>query len=242
MSKDVDVPIVHGDDVEWGEARHGEHFAHRRCRLSRAAGGRGIGCSLVELAPGKTGWPFHYHLGNEEAIYMLAGEATLRLGEGRHRVRAGHYIALPKGDAYAHQMTNTGTEPCRYLVMSTMVDPDVAVYPDSNKIGAVTGTSADGYPTWTHFPRDGAVAYWHGEPAGDVDPAEDALEEKLGLGRLATASARVRDQIKQKFEQKVETLKAAVGRNKGSADAPNDALDQQIDAEIDALKKKLGLT
>lgn len=39
-----------------------------------------IGTSLYKLLPGNKAFPFHCHYGNEEAIFILSGNGTLRLG------------------------------------------------------------------------------------------------------------------------------------------------------------------
>jgi uncharacterized cupin superfamily protein len=51
----------------------------------------------MEVSPGRTAWPYHYHTANEEAIYILHGAGTLRVGNVRSTVTAGDYIALPAG-------------------------------------------------------------------------------------------------------------------------------------------------
>jgi uncharacterized cupin superfamily protein len=173
-----DDAIIHIDDIPWTDGGQGEHFAHQRRKLGRA--GKALGCSMIELPPGKTAWPFHYHLGNEEALYILEGEATLRLGAARHRVRAGHYVALPADSDHAHQLTNTTSEPCRYLVISTMREPDVTVYPDSDKIGvfagAAPGANASERTLDMFVPRAAAVDYWHDEPIGARTADSEAAE------------------------------------------------------------------
>ena len=151
----------------------------------------------MELPPGKTAWPFHYHCGNEEAIYVLSGEATLRLGAERVVVRAGDYVALPAGAEHAHQMTNTGADSCTYLVMSTMRDPDVIVYPDSDKVGAIAGAAgpkgARELAAW--FPRGAAVDYWEREPIGadDVAPEREQEIEKQVDEELAQMKRRLQE-------------------------------------------------
>ena len=77
----VDRPSVVSDgDLEWDEQSHGEKFGYRRKQLGSAAGGQKLGCSLYEVPPGCRAWPYHYHLANEEAIYVLGGSGTLRIG------------------------------------------------------------------------------------------------------------------------------------------------------------------
>lgn len=149
------------------EFSRGEKYGERRQQLALAAGGHKLGCSLYEIPPGRTAWPRHYHLANEEAVYVLSGVGTLTLGDEQIPVGAGDYAALPVGEAYAHQLVNTGSEPLRYLCLSTMLEPDVTVYPDSNKLGVFAG-AAPGGPrinrTFAAFVDNGArVEFWKDE-------------------------------------------------------------------------------
>jgi uncharacterized cupin superfamily protein len=173
---------INESSLEWTETERGP-TRFRRKRLADAAGGADLGASLYELPPGGKSWPYHYHTGNEEAIYVLAGEGTLRLGdrdsgvdggddgskgdEARHPLRAGDYVALPAGPESAHRVENDGDEPLRFLVVSTMRDPDVTVYPDSGKIGVYAGSPPGGDPDDRvvdgYFPRDATVDYWRDE-------------------------------------------------------------------------------
>ena len=201
MADEPDEPIVHSDDVRWEEAGDGGLFELRWRRLGRRAGGKEIGCNLVELQPGKTAWPFHYHLGNEEAIFVLDGIGTLRRGDHRHRVRAGDYVAFLPGSDHAHQLTNTGTELLRYLVMSTMRTCDIAVYPDSNKVGLFGGGEvgdAEGEREYVKFLREDAkVGYYDGESAEDED---DEAEDEGDEGEL-----------EEKIDREIEEMKKNLG-------------------------------
>ncbi len=237
--------VIHSDELPWESGGQGDLFAHRRRALASAAGGQGLGCSMIELDPGKTAWPFHFHCGNEEAIYVLAGEGTLRLGATRVRVRAGDYVALPPGPDDAHQLTNTGSEVVRYLVISTMVAPDVCVYPDSDKVGVVGALTDDhGQPRQVvTYPADAEVPYWEGEavqqqePESEVDPA-------------AAREAREAE-IQQMVQNDLDALKAklaAAGTDASETTAPDSgstrdgaaaAASAQQDDDLEALKRKL---
>jgi uncharacterized cupin superfamily protein len=159
--------VVNKQDLEWGEQSHGEKFSFRRKQLGSAAGGEKLGCSLYEVPPGRRAWPYHYHLANEEAIYVLKGSGTLRLGERQITLSRGDYVAMLVGEGGAHQIINTSEEPLRYLCFSTMVEPDAMVYPDSNKIGIFAGSPPGGPKekrTLSKFLRDNAdVGYYEGE-------------------------------------------------------------------------------
>ena len=135
--------------------------------VSQAAGGCQIGCTLYDLPPGKRSYPYHYHTANEEAIYVLEGEGTIRLPEGRKQIRPGDYVALPADRTGAHQVINTSDRSLRYLCISTMIAPEVGIYPDSKKIGFF----ADVAPGHSKLPRslygflklDSQVDYFEGE-------------------------------------------------------------------------------
>ena len=149
--------IVHAADVPLAEREQGR-FAVKVRRLADAAGGKQIGCSLVELPPGKDSWPFHYHLVNEEAVYVLEGEGVLRYGEEEIPLRPGDYVALRAGPP-AYQMKNRSAAPLRYLAFATKLDPEICVYPDSGKVGIWAEEKG---LIEMHQSRN-AVDYWDGE-------------------------------------------------------------------------------
>ncbi len=159
--------MVHESELEWDATSHGERFANRRKQLGKAAGGRQIGCSLYEIPPGKRPFPFHFHTANEEAMYVLAGSATLRIADREVLVREGDYVAFLVGPPGAHQVINDSDRPLRILMLSTMIEPEVAVYPDSKKIGVFAGSAPGGDPTvrsvFAFLPEAAEVPYWHGE-------------------------------------------------------------------------------
>ncbi|WP_248895686.1 cupin domain-containing protein [Haloplanus halobius] len=157
---------VNDADLDWTTVDRGE-TGFRRKKLAAAAGGERLGCSLYELPPGKQSWPFHYHTGNEEAIYVLSGTGQLRTADGTDPLRGGDYAVFPTGEDGGHRVINDGDDPLRYLAVSTMRDPDVTVYPDSGKIGVYAGSppGSDADRTVSgYFRRDDDVDYWTDEP------------------------------------------------------------------------------
>jgi len=160
--------VTNEDELRWAEHSHGEKFGYKRKYLSSAAGGEKLGCSLYEVPPGRRAWPYHYHGANEEAIYVLEGSGTLRVGEEKVPLSKGDYAVFPAGaEEGAHQLVNTSDEPLRYLCFSTMIEPDAIVYPDSSKIGVVVG-AAPGGPKEKRtlsglFRQEDGVDYYEGE-------------------------------------------------------------------------------
>lgn len=167
---------VNEAELAWTETERGE-TAFRRKKLAAAAHQRDdespdngenpdIGCSLYELPAGNRSWPYHYHTGNAESFYVIAGEGTLRAEDGEHSLSAGDYVACPPGVEGGHRVVNDGDEPLRYLAVSTMRDPDVVVYPDSGKIGVFTGSPPGGEAERDvsgYYEADSDVDYWKGE-------------------------------------------------------------------------------
>lgn len=166
--------LIHESELPWTDLTHGRRVALRRKQLGAAAKGHQLGCSLIELLPGKQSWPRHYHLANEEAIYVLAGQGSLRLGEETLPLKAGDYVALPAGPGTAHQLFNEGPEPLRYLAFSTMQAPDIVMYPDSKKVGVFGGAAPGGDKAarflHAYLPLAAEVDYWDGENTGEPEP------------------------------------------------------------------------
>ena len=121
-------------DAEQDEAP----FTWRRARLGRQAGGEKLGASLFELPPGASSFPLHVHHANEELIVVLAGRPTLRTIDAERELSPGEVVACPPGRRGAHRIDNRSDEPIRFLIVSTMIAPEVNEYPDSGKIWART--------------------------------------------------------------------------------------------------------
>jgi len=137
----------------------------RRRKLAAAAGGEALGCSLYELPPGAAAWPYHHHTANEEAAFVLSGRGVLRTPAGEHDVAGGDYAAFPAAERGAHRfrVPEAATEPLRYLVVSTMVEPDVTVYPEEERIGVFAGAPPGGEGERSvhgYYRIDDDVGYW----------------------------------------------------------------------------------
>jgi uncharacterized cupin superfamily protein len=127
------IGIVHVDDIDWTERDSGGRLVHRRKGLGQTAGGEKLGCTLYEVPSRKRPQPYHYHYANEEAMFVLSGEGSLRTPDGEQPIEAGMYVSLPTGEENARQVINSSDEPLQYLCMSTTITPEIAYLPDSNK-------------------------------------------------------------------------------------------------------------
>jgi uncharacterized cupin superfamily protein len=177
--------VVNIDEIDWsGPPRPGPPpFKGEVKRLSAVAGGKGLGANLFRVPPGGTAVPLHAHHANEEAVYVLQGRGTLRLGSKRVEIRPGDWIALPPGAEHAHQIFADQGEELLYLCVSTMNEVDIVTYPDSKKLLAIAGAAAGGMRTMFRS-ADGGVDYFEGE--GDREWEErgepEATEKKDETG------------------------------------------------------------
>src|SRR6185503_2088882 len=156
--------------VEKINAPEGSAFGGQRQRVGPQIGARKLGYSFFNVPPGKAAFPYHTHSGNEEMIYIIDGEGILRFGADEIAVASGTVIACPPGGDFAHQLINTGQIELRYLVVSTMVYPDLSEYPDSNKVGAY-GSPAVGPNVGFRalYVRDKNVNYYEGEDGKEIE-------------------------------------------------------------------------
>jgi uncharacterized cupin superfamily protein len=121
-------------DPEFDAEQDRPPFTWRRARIGRQAGSEKLGASLFELPPRASSFPLHVHHANEELIVVLAGRPTLRSLDGERELAPGEVVACPPGERGAHRLDNRSGEPARVVIVSTMIAPDIATYPDSNKV------------------------------------------------------------------------------------------------------------
>ncbi len=168
MAKPKNVIHLSEIPLEQMKVPEDSSFGGVRQRAGAAIGAAKLGYSVFTVPPGKAAFPFHLHHTNEEMIYILQGEATLRLGKDEIAVSSGTFIACPPGPDYPHQLINASANNLHYLVVSTMEYPEIAQYPDSNKIGAyVTGAPGKGFRGL--YKKETNVPYFEGESGSEVE-------------------------------------------------------------------------
>ena len=156
-------PIANLADVALEMRGNGQGFVAEVGAIGPAIGAEKLGCSLVVVPPGKKAWPYHLQHANEEMFVILEGTGTLRYEGETFPVKAGDVIATPVGKA--HQIVNTSDAELRYLAISTMIEPDIAEYPDSAKRLMLAGSPPGRrpYPLYAVVPNDARADYWQGE-------------------------------------------------------------------------------
>ena len=152
-------PIANLAEVATKSRGNGDKFVFQQARIGPLIGLEKLGCGLFIVPPGKSAFPYHAHSSMEEMCIILSGSGTLRQGDQQHPVREGDVIA--SGIGKAHQLINTGVADLRYLCVCNNEKVDVVIYPDSDKILAVSEAFGK---TLFHMTRRGAAAdYYDGE-------------------------------------------------------------------------------
>lgn len=114
--------------------------------------------SVYEIPPKKSAYPYHFHIKNEEVFYIISGQGILKTPDGEKNVSAGDLLFFPANEKGAHKLTNSSeTAMLVYIDFDTVNDIDVALYPDSKKIGIW------GMDTNQVFRTEDRVDYYEGE-------------------------------------------------------------------------------
>ena len=155
-------------------------FRHVATSVGERLGAHRIGASVYQAEAGVPIWPYHYHHGIEEWLYVIAGAPVLREPAGERTLAPGDLVCFPTGHRGAHTVKGPG----RFVIFATgeHVEPWMCVYPDSGKVSGPEGILL----------RSSAVGYWHGEgTAGASEPEEVAREPEGSPPRPALDAATV---------------------------------------------------
>jgi mannose-6-phosphate isomerase-like protein (cupin superfamily) len=71
-------------------------------------------CAVMTIAPGADGGPAEEH-GGDQIVYVIEGEAIVRVGEREHRAGAGTLLTIPAGAT--HHVRNPGAVPLFFVTV-----------------------------------------------------------------------------------------------------------------------------
>ena len=146
-------------DHEWENEQDRDGYRHRATRIGAPLRAEQLGASLYELPPGEGTFPYHYELGPEEWLLVVAGRPLLRTPEGERQLEPGDVAVFPEGPAGAHKVTNGTDEVVRVVIFSSKTPLAVVYYPDSEKHGI--WTKQGGYLSL--HGDEPSLDYWEGE-------------------------------------------------------------------------------
>jgi uncharacterized cupin superfamily protein len=119
---------LYGDDWDRDEA------GFRTAAVGERLGAAELGASLYEVAAGETTWPYHFYHAAEELLIVLSGRVMLRAPAGERELGAGDVVVFGAGPGGAHEERNAGSEPARFLLVSTRPPVEVTEEPESGRV------------------------------------------------------------------------------------------------------------
>ena len=123
-----------------------------RQRLGDAAGLTQFGVNLLQLMPGAWSSQRHWHLEEDEFVFVLSGEVVLVTDAGEEILRPGDCAGFAKGKRDGHHLINRSrTQAALCLDIGTRSEADFCGYPDidmiiDSKVGKYTHRDGTPYP------------------------------------------------------------------------------------------------
>ena len=90
-------------------------FRHVATAVGARLGAHRIGAGVYEAEAGVPIWPYHYHHGVEEWLYVISGAPVLREPAGERILTPGDLVCFPSGHRGAHTLKGPG----RFVIFST---------------------------------------------------------------------------------------------------------------------------
>jgi uncharacterized cupin superfamily protein len=109
--------------------------------LGVASGLKLIGVNLVTLKPGIWSSQRHWHMKEDEFVYVVAGELVCVTDDGEELFRTGDCIGFPAGRTDGHHFINRSQADATFLVVSNRAADDTGAYSD---IDMMFGVVPDG--------------------------------------------------------------------------------------------------
>ena len=173
----VSVKKVNILSVELDEPLDETGFRHVATSVGLRLGAQRIGASVYQAEAGVPIWPYHYHHGIEEWLYVIGGAPVLRDPAGERILTTGDLVCFPSGHVGAHTVKGPG----RFVIFAAGqdVEPYMSVYPDSDKVSGPEGILL----------RSSAVGYWHGEGTAGPSESVEIVREPKGSPPQPTVNA-----------------------------------------------------
>ena len=120
-------------------------------RLGDAAGLTNFGVNLVKLEPGSWSSIRHWHLKQDEFIYIVEGQVTLVTNAGKQILKPGDAAGFPAGEADGHHLVNHSSSIVTYLEIGDRTADERVTYPDED---LVANYNSQG---WAFTRKDGSI-------------------------------------------------------------------------------------
>ena len=159
------MPIIRAADArtEEGTGPNGPFLA----RLYSDSGGlTQFGAFTETLLPGSRSSLPHWHATEDEFVYVLEGEATVREGLASTVLRPGDAACFRAGDPAGHCIENDRDAPCTYLVVGTRKPEDVVTYPEHDRVLHIGPDRSRRYTTLDGTPDPAPASPYEIDPEG----------------------------------------------------------------------------
>ena len=126
-------------------------LARERRRLGDAAGLTQFGVNLLRLKPGVWSSQRHWHIKEDEFVFVLQGEVVLVTDAGEEILKAGDCAGFKAGEENGHHLQNRSGSDVLLLEVGSRVEGDGAFYPGIDLVYPAGGkparyTHTDGTP------------------------------------------------------------------------------------------------
>lgn len=93
---------------------------------------KNFGVNIVTLPPGARSSERHWHAAQDEYVYVIEGEVTVRSEAGETQAGPGMSIGFRAGVADGHVLINQSDRPVTYLCVGDRSAPEHVIYPDAD--------------------------------------------------------------------------------------------------------------
>lgn len=115
--------------------------------------------AIYEVPPLKASYPYHYHIANTEAFYVISGCGIVETRTGKRPIKEGDFIICPPSEKGTHKIMNTSEHvPLKYIDFDTTHTPDIVHYPNTSKTGIIVHNQPGMF-----FRDSSQVNYYEGE-------------------------------------------------------------------------------
>jgi len=98
-----------------------------------------FGVNLYTMQPGATSSLRHWHTGEDEFLWVIAGELVLVEDGGETVLHAGDAAGFRAGDPNGHHLRNRTAETARFLTVGTRATHDICRYSDVDLVNHTEG-------------------------------------------------------------------------------------------------------
>jgi uncharacterized cupin superfamily protein len=154
-----EIQITNKNLIEPSHKSEHEPYEYYKYEVTKRSRDSQSYVSIYEIPPLKASYHYHYHLKNEEVFYIISGSGILETPDGNKPISAGDIIVCPPSEKGAHRIVNSSEkEMLVYLDCDTVNYPDIAYYPNSDKVGIILNGESS-----TFYEKNSAVDYYKGE-------------------------------------------------------------------------------